>query len=226
MPPSRRPDRWYHSFPTPRPAARADLKPHQVLVVVNDSSPISQSIGQYYSGIRGIPAQNQSHLPLGTPTSEHISRVDYNTKIRDPIANYLQTTVPALKTQIKCILLTKECPLTVDNTTGSGITQTVASVDSELTQLFTGLVPDGGQQGWLGNPYFASQLGFDQSSSASMSYIVCRLDGYADQIDAPTGVPVDIKNLIDRSQTPAGTGTFLLDGDPTKTGATPWASNG
>lgn len=200
------------------PSAGADLKPHQVLVVVNDASPISQAIGQYYGAVRGIPAQNVLHLPASTPSVEFISRADYNAKIRDPIANYLQVQVPALKTQVRCILLTKGCPLTVANTTGSGTLQTIASVDSELTQLFTGLVPDNGQEGWLGNPYYGSSVGFEQFSSAAISYLVCRLDGYADALDPGTGVPVDIKGLIDRAQTPAGSGTFLLDGDPTKTG--------
>jgi uncharacterized protein (TIGR03790 family) len=200
-----------------QPAA-AEIKPDQVLVVVNDASPISQAIGNYYVSIRNIPAQNVFHLGASTPSGEWVSRADYNSYIRDTIKNYLQNTVPALKTQVRCILLTKGVPLIVANTTGSGLGQTIASVDSELTQLFTGLVPDNGQEGWLNNPYFGSQKGFDEFTSNSMSYIVCRLDGYADQIDGPTGVPVDIKNLIDRAQTPAAAGVYLLDGDPTKTG--------
>lgn len=199
-------------------AARAEIKPNQVLVVVNDSSAVSTSIGSYYSSIRNIPAQNVFHLPAGTPAVEFISRSDYNTKIRDIIKAYLQTTVPSLKTQIKCILLTKGVPLVVANTTGSGTSQTIASVDSELTQLFTGLVGDNGQEGWLGNPYFGQTKGIDEFTSPSLSYLVCRLDGYDDQIDPGSGVPVDIKNLIDRAQTPAGAGVYLLDGDPTKTG--------
>ncbi|MFN0205052.1 MAG: TIGR03790 family protein [Planctomycetota bacterium] len=204
------------------PFASADLKANQILVVVNDSSAISQAIGNYYTSIRNIPAQNVFHLANGTPTAEYISRNDYSLLIRDPIKNYLEVTVPALKTQIKCILLTKGVPLVVNNTTGGGVSQTVASVDSELTQLFTGLVPNNGHEGWLGNPYFGQQKGFDEFTinglHSSMSYLVCRLDGYADQIDPGTGVPVDIKNLIDRAQTPNAAGVYLLDGDPTKTG--------
>ncbi|MBI3820107.1 MAG: TIGR03790 family protein [Planctomycetes bacterium] len=199
-------------------AARADLKPNQVLLVINDSSAISTAVGNYYTSIRNIPAQNILHLPAGTPSAEYISRTDYNTYIRNVVKNYLQTTVPSLKTQIKCILLTKEVPLIVANTTGGGTSQTIASVDSELTQLFTGLVPDNGQEGWLTNPYFGQTKGIDEFTNAGISYLVCRLDGYADAIDPGTGVPVDVKNLIDRAQTPTGTGVWLLDGDPTKTG--------
>lgn len=198
--------------------ALADLKPHQILVVINDSSPVSMAIGDYYATIRNIPAQNMFHLPAGTPAGEFVSRADYNNLIRNVIKQHLDVTAPTLKTQIKCILLTKGVPLVVGNTTGTGTSQTIASVDSELTQLFTGLVPDNGQEGWLGNPFFGQQKGFDEFTSAGISYIVCRLDGYADQIDPSTGVPVDIKNLIDRSQTPAASGVYLLDGDPTKTG--------
>jgi len=204
------------------PAARAEIRADQVLVVVNDSSAVSQSIGAYYASVRGIPPVQVLHLPAGTTTAEGIVRADYNTQVRDPIKAYLETTVPTLKNQIRCILLTKGVPLRVENSTGTpfSLTQSVASVDSELTQLFTGKVSDSGQNGWLTNPYFNSQVGFEQFAPAphlGISYLVCRLDGYADQIDGATGVPVDIKNLIDRSQTPA-LGVYLLDGDPTKTG--------
>ncbi len=200
--------------------AAAELRPDQVLVVVNDASPISVAIGAYYAGVRAIPPQNVLHLAGSTPSTETITRAQYNAAVRDPIAAYLQATAPALKDQVRCILLTKGVPLRVANTTGSGISQTVASVDSELTQLFTGLVPANGHEGWLPNPYYGSPFGFEQFApvpAPGISYLVCRLDGYADAIDGATGVPVDVKNLIDRAQTPAA-GAFVLDGDPTKVG--------
>lgn len=80
--------------------ARADVKAHQILLVVNDASPTSQAIGAYYASVRGIPAENQFHLSAATPSLEVISRAEYNAAIRDPIANYLQNTAPALKTQV------------------------------------------------------------------------------------------------------------------------------
>ncbi|HKE02258.1 MAG TPA: TIGR03790 family protein [Planctomycetota bacterium] len=197
--------------------ASADILPNQVLVVVNDASPTSVAIGQYYASVRPIPAVNVFHLPPGTPTSEIVTRGDYNALIRDPIRQYLEVTQPALKTQVKCILLTKGVPHGVAHTNGSGLFDDAASVDSELTQLFTGKVPDVGQPGHINNPFYNSQVGIEQFTSTSLSYLVCRLDGYGEPLDPTTGVPVDIKNLIDRAQTPA-TGAYVLDGDPTKTG--------
>ncbi|MFO0983567.1 MAG: hypothetical protein U1E76_17875 [Planctomycetota bacterium] len=85
----------------------------------------------------------------GTTTAEVIDRPTYNTQIRDPIATYLTITQPQLKDQIRFIVLTKDVPLRVYG--GSD-----ASVDSDLTQLFTGHVPDSGGAGRLLNPYFCS----------------------------------------------------------------------
>src|SRR5262245_56628916 len=136
------------------PAPAADIQPQHVLVVVNDSSPISLAIGGYYASLRGIPAQNVFHLPAGTTTNETITRDEYNLQVRDPIKTYLSVTVPSLKTQVRCILLTKGVPLAVANNGpgGGGLSQNAASVDSELTQLFTNLVPDAGQNGRIANP--------------------------------------------------------------------------
>lgn len=198
--------------------AGAEIKPEHVLVVVNDSSAVSQAIGAYYAGVRGIPAANVMHLGAGTTTAELVTRGEYNAQVRDPIRTYLTVTAPGLQAQIRCILVTKGVPLGVVNSSGSGVSQNAASVDSELTQLFTGLVPDAGQNGRIANPYFGNLQGIEQLATTSLSYLVCRLDGYADAIDAATGVPVDVKALIDRAQAPAASGTYLLDGDPTKTG--------
>ncbi len=57
-----------------------------------------------------------------------------------------------------------------------------------------------------------------------MRYLVCRLDGYSDPVDPGTGIPQDVKNIIDRSVLATGYGSattaglkFALDG-PWKSG--------
>lgn len=189
-------------------------EPGQVLVVVNDSSAASQAIGSYYAALRGIPAANVFHLPAGTPSGESVTRADYNVKIRDPIASYLSVSHPELKEQVLYIALAKYVPLRVLGTTSNNN----ASVDSELTTLFSTAVPDGGQNSWLANPYFQKKQTFASFSSPTLQYLVCRLDGWDDAIDPGTGIPADVKGLIDRAQAPAASGAFLLDQDPSKTG--------
>lgn len=191
--------------------ALAALRPDQVLIVVNDSSAISVAVGNYYARVRGVPLTNIFHLPAGTPTSEVILRGSYDAQIRNPLMAHLTVTRPDLRAAIKAIVLTKGIPLGVWNTTGRGFTQTAASVDSELTQLFTGLVADDGQQGFIANPYFDARVGFDQFLDPSISYLVFRLDGYQTGIDPASGVPADIKRLIDAAQHPFARGTFVLD---------------
>ena len=185
--------------------------PSQVLVVVNDGSAISQAVGAYYAQLRAIPAINVFHLPASTPTSELISRAQYNAQIRDPIKAYLSVAQPQLQTQIKYIVLTKGVPIRVTGTNE-------AAVDSELTMLFSPIVGDNGQQSWYPNPYFNKKQTFASFAGNGPRYLVCRLDGYEDNVDVGTGVPADVKGLIDRAQSPAAAGVFLLDQDPSKTG--------
>lgn len=195
------------------PAALASLAPHEVLVVVNDSSPVSIAIGDTYEQLRQIPAENVFHLPFGSSSAETISRTTYNVEVRDPIATYLEVTAPHLKQQILCIVTTKGVPLRVSGTHN-------AAVDSELTQLFTG----NSEVGVVPNGYLGEFVGFrryrDEMGGAShISYMVTRLTGYQTDIDPGTGVPGDILALMNRSVAPEPTGgVFLLDRDSTKTG--------
>ncbi|MFO0985348.1 MAG: TIGR03790 family protein [Planctomycetota bacterium] len=191
--------------------ARAAVTPDQVLVVVNDASAISVAVGSYYARVRGIPPGNVFHLPVGTPTTEAIYRSIYNTQIRNPLLAHLTVTRPDLRDRIRYLVLTKGVPHAIVNVSGRGLSQDCASVDSELTQLFTGRVPDDGQKGWVPNPYFDARVPFDTFSHPDLSYLVFRLDGYQSNVDPETGVPADIERLIDDSQRPAAFGRFVLD---------------
>ncbi|MEW6742470.1 MAG: TIGR03790 family protein [Planctomycetota bacterium] len=197
-------------LPLAAPAA-CGVGPEEVLVVVNDSIGMSAAIGNYYASVRSIPSANIFHLPAGTTVAETITRATYNAQIRNPLITFLTVTRPWLRAQIKYIVLTKGVPHRIMNTAGEGIWQNCASVDSELTQLFTGNVPDEGHLGWVLNPYLDVPMPFEAFSHADLSYLVFRLDGYQTNIDPATGVPRDIKNLIDAAQSPSATGEFVLD---------------
>ncbi len=198
---------------------RAAVGPEQVVVIVNDASPISVAIGDYYQASRGIPVTNICHLPIGTPTGEGISRATFNAFVRDPIADFLVQN--GLRDSALYLVHTKGVPLRIFNEIGGGTGADGACVDSELTLLFTGSLGDTGQQGWLPNRYYGSEKAFDRfiaDGGTGIKYLVCRLDGYQTNVDPGTGVPIDIKNLIDRGAVPAAAGAFLLDADPTKGG--------
>ncbi|MBI4882219.1 MAG: TIGR03790 family protein, partial [Planctomycetes bacterium] len=194
-------------------AAALAATPAQVLMVVNDSSAESQAIGSYYAALRSLPAENVFHLPAGTPTAETIARATYNAQVRDPIAQYLSVTQPHLQDQILYIVLAKYVPLRI-----SGSSSEFASVESELCLLFTGLLGDNGQNSWLANPYFNKDQSFASLTSLSPKYLVCRIDGFDGDNDPGSGVPGDVKALMDRAMSPAAAGVFLLDQDPSKTG--------
>ncbi|MEQ8762467.1 MAG: TIGR03790 family protein [Planctomycetota bacterium] len=199
--------------------ARADVTPDEVVVIVNESSAISMAIGNYYSLVRGVPASNLCILPSGTSTSETINRATYNTQIRDVVKAFLDGT--GLKDQVHILVTTKGVPLRVAGSQGSGTNTNAASVDSELTQLYTDEVPDEGQQGRIPNPFRDRIVPFDEFTfRVRISYLVTRLTGYQTDVDPVTGVPIDILNLIDRSQTPASAdlGNFVFDVDSSKSG--------
>ncbi|MEQ8768032.1 MAG: TIGR03790 family protein [Planctomycetota bacterium] len=196
--------------------AAAQISPDQVLVVVNDASDVSRAIGEYYVELRDIPPGNVFHLPPWTPTDEEIIRPTYNTFVRDPLIEFLTVERPELREHIKLIVTTKGVPLMVWHPEGGIFTSPRASVDSELTQLFTGRVPDGGQGGRVGNPYLGVDQPFAEFSHSNISYLVFRLTSFDGPVDSVTLVPIDLKRLLDRSQHPARDGVFVFDLNTTK----------
>jgi uncharacterized protein (TIGR03790 family) len=176
-------------------------KPENVLLVVNEASPISLEVGQYYAEKRGIAKDNVLHI--NTSTKESINRPEYEGQIQGPVASWLVRN--SAHDRILYIVLTKGVPLRINGT--SGQKGTVASVDSELTLLYRKLtgqsVPAAGP---VGNPYFLGETPVAQakpfSHEAQDIYLVCRLDGYTF---------ADIRGLIDRGITPSREGKILLD---------------
>lgn len=155
--------------------ALAGLSQHDVLLVVNDASPVSVAIGNYYQAARGIPDVNVCHLTtsIACPTTDEISPEVWYDKIRTPIWDHINTTYPWLKDQIKVILLTKGVPIRIwgdtcrhssvdmplsylDNISGAGTEPLGSFIDGEL--MFY-------------NPYFCQDESFDnfRTSAANAS---------------------------------------------------------
>lgn len=179
----------------------AAQSPDNVLLVLNESSPQSLEIGQYYAQKRGLPAQNV--LRIKTVLTEEISRDDFSRQLEVPIATWLMRN--SAQDRILYFVLTKGIPLRVAGL--SGEKGTVASVDSELTLLYARML--GAQAplpGRIGNPYFLSDAIIARARQFSHQnmqiYLVSRLDGYT---------VADIRGLIDRGSAPSREGKILLD---------------
>jgi uncharacterized protein (TIGR03790 family) len=211
-------------------AALAEAHP-EVLIVVNASWAPSVAIGEYYRKARRVPDSNILMLHYGPQGAnfagsayETIDRSSFERLVRDPVASFLESR--GLKDRIRIIVLAKGVPLRVSAGTQPPLEiylrdSTEASVDAELAILFSGKEASPGVVQKV-NPYFDSEQDFASFRAAqpraSLRYLVARLDGYAEEIEPTSGLPVDVKALIDRAQAPGPAGTFLVDEDPTKSG--------
>ncbi len=180
-------------FPGAASAATFDYT--DVLLVINDNSAASVSIGNYFKTARGIADSNVVHIQA--PTTEQVSSADFTSAIRTPIENFL--TSNGLTASINYIVLTKGVPIRIAETTDS--------VDSSLTMILGSSSAYVLSDTVLGNPYHNKTGPF--SRAAWGIYLVTRLDGYT---------VADVTALIDRSAntTTASTGNFVLDVDPTR----------
>ena len=173
--------------------------PANVLIVINDNSPISKDAGEYYARRRGI---EMSHIcRLHTSNEEIISRADYNRDIAAPIAAFLRKNQIAENTLY--IVTTAGVPLRIKNETGSGMTVDGAAVDSELALLYTDMHSGRphAASGAIPNPFFGKSA--DKFSHPQFPiYLVTRLAAYDFE---------GIKGLIDRSLEAANRGKFVID---------------
>ncbi|HEX5106430.1 MAG TPA: TIGR03790 family protein [Pirellulaceae bacterium] len=181
-------------------AARAQSS-QNVLLVVNESSPESVTIGDYYAKARSVPSGQI--VRLKAPVLESISRETFQTSIETPIAEWLSRYL--LQDQILFIVLTKGIPLRVEGTAGQ--VGTIASVDSELTLLYrkmTGLPVS--IAGRVDNPYYLNERPVSEARRFTRSvadiYLVTRLDGFSAD---------DVLKLIDRAGKPVREGRIVLD---------------
>src|SRR5262245_1164552 len=172
-----------------------------VLVVINETSPASVQIGEYYAKARAVPADQV--LRLKTVTTDTIQRTDYDKSIELPVLTHLQKK--NLQDRVLYLVLTKGMPLRIAGTEGR--TGSIASVDSELTLLYRRItaaaVPVVGQ---VANPYFLAEKPIAEARPftrlSSDIYLVTRLDGFS--VD-------DVLKLIDRGKSPVRDGRIVLD---------------
>ena len=168
-----------------------------VLLVVNDASPLSRDIGQYYASRRGVPPRNICHIR--TATTEDIARAPYDREIAAAIGACL--TRNQLTEQILYIVTTGGVPLKIPGP--SEMTGEYASVDSELTLLYSDLKLGHPHPlaGPAANPYFGRR----QAKFAHPEfpiYLVTRLAAYDLE---------GVKAIVDHSLHAANQGKFVID---------------
>jgi uncharacterized protein (TIGR03790 family) len=211
---------------TSQPAAHSEL-----LIVVNGASPVSVAIGNYYRNARDVPAANVVTLQipladatLGNAVQETIpSKAAFDSQIRVPLEQFLQQH--GLVDSIEMIVLASGIPhryaprvCAFDGVFLRDCPR--ASVDAELAVLSSKIVGAGGigANGEAVNPYFDSSVPFaawrKSHPQAPLRYLVSRLAGFQTPLDPASGIPADVKSLIDCAQAPAVSGTVLIDEDP------------
>jgi len=148
-----------------------------VAVVINDASPESRQIGEYYIKARDIPAANV--IRLKTTTDETIQPAAFAATIQGPIAAAL--TRAGTLDQVLYLVLTKGVPLRVLGTGGPD--GTVASVDSELTLLYRRMTGRSvAARGKVDNPYFLGARDLGEARPFTHRdhdiFLVSRLDAF------------------------------------------------
>ena len=225
-----RPAAWWLSWLFGLLALGCRGEPHpEVLVLVNRESPISVAIGNTYAERRGIPARNilELSIPLVDANLTHpddaaISRTDYETLIRDPVARFLERTGRA--NEVTTLVTTLGIPLRVTGKRASPpmwLRETdTASVDAELALLFSGQDGVAGVAAMV-NPYYDSTQSFSEfrkrHPNSPLRYLVARLTGYPSELDPETGVPRSVLQLIEQAQNPPQpNGVWVVDEDPSR----------
>jgi uncharacterized protein (TIGR03790 family) len=169
---------------------------NSVLVVVNEASPLSRQIGEYYALHRHIPLSNVCRL--NAKVDEEISRDDFDRQIAAPVTSFLRFR--HLEDKILYIVTTSGVPLRIRGSGGTLAEE--ASVDSELTLLYSDMrgkphiLPAG-----IANPFFG-KMGAVFRHSDFPIYLVTRLAGYDFE---------DVKGIIDRSLVARNRGKFVID---------------
>lgn len=183
-----------------------------VLVIINQNSSISDSIGEYFAQTRNIPDVNIARI--NAPTTEEIDSISFNS-IKSQIENYILQN--NLLNKINYIVTTKGLPLKVNRGNTFSTSSPSSSVESELTLLLSAYSDKIGKNGYVLSPYFLSKEKF--SKSQFDIFLVTRLDGYNFN---------DIKQLIDNASRYLwidSTMQFVFDQDPTWNSSIPYLNN-
>ena len=183
-------------LPAGAPALRAQTG-ENVLLVVNKSDPTSVRIGDYYRLRRSVPAKNV--CVISTTSEEEIPWNVYEEQIERPVGDCLKKN--GLTEKVLYLVTTMGVPLKVDGA-GSGIEAEHASVDSELTLLYSKLKGGSYQRaGGFPNPFFMKREAMFRHPQFPV-YLVTRLAAYDF---------ADVKGMIDRSLAARNRGKFVID---------------
>ena len=156
-----------------------------VAVIVNNNSPKSIEIGNYFKDKRDIPDENI--ITINCSTDERVDSAELFSIVRQ-VGDYLVSN--GIDQSINYLVTTKGIPLIFEKANCDSFPENLkcSAIDSELTLLLNHEEQIGNSQG-VPNPYF-DNLDFTFTQEEYNIYLVTRLDGYT--VD-------DIKGLIDRS---------------------------
>lgn len=172
---------WASLLPALCGAVHADERAQQVVIVYNENEPESRPLAEYYAQKRGVPT-NQI-CAIRAPTTETITRKEYNEQLRQPIEQFL--TDRWLFGRVSYIVLMYGVPLRIDRDPNlketprpanlpEALRRNEASVDTELAVLPT---PATLAIGPLHNPFFGNDAPvFGEPLNRTM-LLVGRLDG-------------------------------------------------
>jgi uncharacterized protein (TIGR03790 family) len=178
------------------PALRAQTG-ENVLLVVNRNDPLSRQIADYYRPRRSVPLKNV--CVISTASEEEVPWNVYEEQIERPVGDCLKKN--GLTEKVLYLVTTMGVPLKVDGP-GSGMQAEHASVDSELTLLYSKL--KGGKYaraGGVPNPFFMKRDAMFGHPQFPI-YLVTRLAAYDF---------ADVKGMIDRSLAARNRGKFAID---------------
>jgi uncharacterized protein (TIGR03790 family) len=167
-----------------------------VLVIVNDQSSLSRSIGEYYARKRGITPDHVCRIQ--TKTLEDISRQEYENTILAPVLRCLAQG--NLRESVLYLVTTGGVPLRISGSDAPG--GDLASVDSELAlayQIAKGVKPP--TAGFVPNPFFG-QKDVPFTHARFPIYLVNRLAAYDFQT---------VRKMIDDAVAARNTGKFVID---------------
>jgi uncharacterized protein (TIGR03790 family) len=168
-----------------------------VLLVINGADAASREIGEYYRAKRSVPGKNV--CTLSSPADEEIDWPTYERSVERPVADCLKKN--ALTEKVLYIATTLGVPLKVKGA-GTGMTAEYASLDSELTLLYSKLKGVKYERaGIVPNPFYRKR---DEPFQHRLYpiYLVTRLAAYD---------VADVKAMIDRALAAKNRGKFVLD---------------
>lgn len=176
----------------------------RVLLVVNEKSPLSRRLGDFYKGWHGLGQGQVCRIQTGIAESaagETMSRAAYEKEIETPVRRCIEALAPGARPWY--IVLTQGMPIRVAGKAAADWRETEqASVDSELAALY---LKQSGEPvklaGPARNPFFEQKYAPFRHPDFPV-YLVTRLAGYSFE---------DAKRAVERCRGARNEGVAVLD---------------